>query len=48
MGRTMAHWMLHLHTDTISHQSDAKQNKAKQYKNVDIAVLKVAVRIPVV
>jgi len=26
----MAHWMLHLHTDIISHQSAAKQNKTKQ------------------
>ena len=39
MGRTMAHWLLQLHTDIISHLSEAKQ-----YKNVDIAVLKVAVR----
>jgi hypothetical protein len=47
MGRTLAHWMLQLHTYVISHQSETKQNKTTQYKNVDITVLKVAVRIPV-
>jgi hypothetical protein len=47
MGRTLAHWMLQLNTYIISHQSEAKPNKTTQYKNVDITVLKVAVRIPV-